>query len=71
MVLQVECSLPGSRRLCLHICDCFIQGIQYGHISAEGIRSIMISYASQYILIPLYILQRCYTLRHYEVEPGS
>lgn len=70
-VLQVECSLPVQRRLCLCICDCFIQGICYAHISAEGIKSIMISYASQCILIHLYTLERCYTLQYYEVELGS
>lgn len=55
----------------MHICDCCMQGTQQGHISAGGIRSIMIGYASQYIIILLYVLERCYTLQHYGVEPGS
>lgn len=71
LVLQGQCSLPGWRRLCVHICDCCMQGTQHGHISAGGIRSVMIGYASQYVIIHLYILVRCYTLQHYGVEPGS
>lgn len=56
---DVMCAPGGTlsawgKKVCLCVWNCITQGIGYGQISAEGIKNIMSSYASQCILI-LYI----------------